>query len=87
MATKQTAVVAANAVKPIDAFKNMLNAESVKEQFKNALGKSSSTFSTSLVDLFSGNRQLQTCKPEYLIKEALRAATLRLPLNDSLGFA
>ena len=30
---------------------------------------------------------MQTCKPSLVIAEALRAATLRLPLNKALGFA
>lgn len=30
---------------------------------------------------------MQTCKPSVVIAEALRAATLRLPLNKALGFA
>ena len=30
---------------------------------------------------------MQTCKPSAIIIEALRAATLRLPLNKALGFA
>ena len=33
------------------------------------------------------DKSLQTCKPSAIIIEALRAATLRLPLNKALGFA
>ena len=40
-----------------------------------------------MIDLFTGDKSLQTCKPAQLIQEALRAATLKLPLNKALGFA
>lgn len=68
-------------------LKAMLNAESVQQQFKNALGEHKDLFAASLIDLYSADAQLQQCKPADLIKEALKAATLKLPLNRALGFA
>jgi recombination protein RecT len=41
----------------------------------------------SLIDLFTGDKSLQKCKPAAIISEALRAATLNLPLNKALGFS
>ena len=73
--------------RPIDLMKSVINAPSVQEQFQNALGEHKDTFVASLIDLFTGDKQLQTCKPALVIAEALRAATLRLPLNKALGFA
>lgn len=73
--------------KPIDLMKSVINAPSVQEQFKNALGEHKDAFVASLIDLFTGDKQLQTCKPALIIAEALRAATLKLPLNKALGFA
>lgn len=35
--------------KPVDILKSMMNAESVQEQFKNALGKNSATFVASVM--------------------------------------
>lgn len=63
------------------------NAESVQQQFKNALGEHKDAFVASLIDLYNGDKSLQTCNTNALICEALRAATLRLPLNKALGFA
>lgn len=80
-ATKTTAVA------PITVLKSVLDAPSVQAQFKNALGEHKDTFVASLIDLFTGDKSLQTCKPAQLIQEALRAATLKLPLNKALGFA
>lgn len=73
--------------KPVNVLKATLNAPSVQEQFKNALGNHKDTFVASLIDLYTGDKSLQTCNPNALITEALRAATLRLPLNKALGFA
>lgn len=73
--------------RPIDLMKSVINAPSVQEQFQNALGEHKDAFVASLIDLFTGDKQLQTCKPALVIAEALRAATLRLPLNKALGFA
>lgn len=73
--------------RPVDLLKATINAPSVQEQFKNALGEHKDTFVASLIDLYTGDKSLQTCKPSVVIAEALRAATLRLPLNKALGFA
>ena len=73
--------------RPIDLFKSVINATSVQTQFNNALGEHKDAFVASLIDLFTGDKSLQTCKPQMVIAEALRAATLRLPLNKALGFA
>lgn len=80
---KQTQAIA----RPIDHLNEMLKADSVQAQFQNALGDHKDAFVASLIDLFTGDKQLQTCKPKLIIAEALRAATLRLPLNKALGFA
>lgn len=73
--------------RPIDLFKSVINAPSVQAQFNNALGEHKDAFVASLIDLFTGDKSLQACKPQMVIAEALRAATLRLPLNKALGFA
>ncbi len=73
--------------KGIDVLKNMLNAESVQAQFKNALGKNSGTFVASVIDLYNGDANLQKCNPKQVVMEALKAAVLHLPINKALGFA
>lgn len=73
--------------RPIDLFKSVINAPSVQAQFNNALGAHKDAFVASLIDVFTGDKSLQNCKPQLIVSEALRAATLKLPLNKSLGFA
>lgn len=94
MTTQQTtAVTTANnaqvAGKPkkIDVLKNMLNAPSVMEQFKNALAKNASTFVASVIDLYNTDSKLQLCEPRQVVSEALKAAVLHLPINRALGYA
>lgn len=73
--------------RPIDLFKSVINAPSVQAQFNNALGAHKDAFVASLIDVFTGDKSLQSCKPQLIVKEALRAAILKLPLNKALGFA
>lgn len=71
----------------VDILKDMLNAPSVNEQFENALKENRSSFVASLIDLYNGDEELQLCEPKAVIMEALKAATLKLPINKALGFA
>ena len=79
--------VAQQQPKPVDLLKSVIKAESVQQQFQNALGKHKDEFVASLIDLYTGDPQLQRCKPQAVVAEALRAATMRLALNKALGFA
>ena len=85
--TAQPQNAVATQQKPVDLLKAVINAPSVQDQFKNALGDHKDAFVASLIDLYTGDKSLQTCKPQAVIMEALRAATLRLPINKALGFA
>ena len=73
--------------KPVDMLKSVINAPSVQEQFKNAMGGHKDAFVASLIELYTGDKALQSCKPQLIVAEALRAATMRLPINKALGFA
>ena len=84
---KQTQAVAQQQPKPVDLLKSVIRAESVQQQFQNAIGKHKDEFVASLIDLYTGDPQLQRCKPQAVVAEALRAATMRLALNKALGFA
>jgi recombination protein RecT len=75
------------ATKPIDRLKLALSAESVRAQFQNALADKANLFMANIVELYGGDANLQECDPNRVIMECLKAATLDLPLNKSLGFA
>ena len=72
---------------PVDRLKNVMSSESVQQQFKNALAENSSLFVASVIDLFASDTYLQKCNPNLVVMECLKAATLKLPINKSLGFA
>lgn len=73
--------------KPVDMLKSILKADSVQEQFTNAMGAHKDAFVASLIDLYTGDVSLQKCRPQAVVMEALRAATMKLPINKALGFA
>ena len=75
------------AVKPIARLKAVLGAESVRKQFENALNENAGAFVASVIDLYSSDNYLQKCDPNKVVMEALKAATLKLPINKQLGFA
>ncbi len=82
---QQTAV--AKAPKKVDVLKGILNADSVQQQFKNALGKNAGTFVASVIDLYNSDANIQLCDPKQVVMEALKAAVLHLPINKALGYA
>lgn len=71
----------------ISKLKAALSVDSVKEQFNNALKENAGVFVASIIDLYSSDSTLMQCNPGRVIAEALKAATLHLPINKSLGFA
>lgn len=71
----------------ISKLKAALSVDSVKEQFNNALKENAGVFVASIIDLYSSDSTLMQCNPGQVIGEALKAATLKLPINKSLGFA
>lgn len=72
---------------PIQKLKEVVHIPSVQEQFKNAMGEKSGLFMASLIDVYTNDTYLQKCNPSLVVKEALKAATLNLPINRNLGFA
>lgn len=65
----------------------ILNSETVKEKLKEILGKRASTFATSVIQITQSNSLLANSEPNSIVGAAMTAATLNLPLNNSLGYA
>lgn len=74
------------AKRPVDVIKTMLYSESVQEQFHNALKENKDSFVASIIDIYANDNYLQKCEPKLVIYECLKAATLKLPINKSLGY-
>ena len=73
--------------RPIDKLKYILSTQSVQEQFKSVLAENSGAFVASIIDLYNTDKTLQLCDPKNVVMEALKAASLKLPINKQLGFA
>lgn len=75
------------ALAKVDQFKSLLNTPTIRAQIKNSLKENSGAFTSSMIDLYSGDSALQKCDPEKVLMECVKAASLKLPLVKSLGFA
>lgn len=65
----------------------LLQNKGVNQMFQNALQNNAGPFISSLIDLYNGDDYLQKCDAKEVMMEALKAATLNLPINKNLGFA
>ena len=75
------------AISPINQMKELVNNTALNKMFKDALKENSGALLSSLRDLYNSDTNLQKCKAKDVIMEALKAATLKLPINKQLGFA
>lgn len=71
----------------IFAFKNVMENNYYQQQLKNVLKENACTFATSLMELVTSDENLIKCDPKLLMAEAMKAASLKLPLNKQLGYA
>lgn len=67
--------------------KSLFAREDVKAKFQEMLGKRSTSFITSVLQIVASNELLAKADPTSVYQSAAVAATLDLPLNNNLGFA
>lgn len=72
---------------PVANMKNLLMNKGMQEMFKNALDKNADAFMASIIDVYSSDSYLINCDAKEVAMVALKAATLKLPINKELGFA
>lgn len=68
-------------------LKSVLNNDTMQQNFRNILAENAGAFMASIIELYQSDSSLQACDPNKVILEALKAATLKLPINKQLGFA
>ena len=68
-------------------LKGLLESESVKNRINEILGKNAPAFITSVIQISSQNVMLAKCEAASIVGAAMTAATLNLPVNNSLGFS
>lgn len=72
----------------IQNFKNVINDKTIRAQIKNSLHENAGAFMSSMIDLYVGDPYLQQCRdPREVVFQCLKAASLKLPIVKSLGFA
>lgn len=69
------------------AFNKVVNGGYIQNQLTNIMGKNAGSFTSSMIELFSQDSNLQECDPKAVVMEAMKAAALHLPLSKSLGRA
>ncbi len=74
-------------VSPVNQMKNLLANQGMQNLFADALNENKDRFLASIIDLYNGDTYLQGCNPKEVAMEALKAATLNLPINKNLGYA
>jgi len=67
--------------------KDFFAQKNVQEKFGQLLGKRSASFITSVLQIVNSNDMLRNADPQSVYTAAATAATLDLPLNNSLGLA
>lgn len=72
---------------PVKTAKDLFAREDVKGKFQELMGKRATSFITSVLQIVSSNALLAKADPNSIYQAAALAATLDLPLNNSLGFA
>ena len=66
-------------------FQAVMNNSYYQTLLQNTLKENKGTFITSLMELATSDESLLQCNPNALMAEALKAASLHLPLNKQLG--
>lgn len=66
-------------------FQAVMNNNYYQTLLQNTLKENKGTFTTSLMELATSDEKLLQCSPNALMAEALKAASLHLPLNKQLG--
>ena len=66
-------------------FQAVMNNSYYQTLWQNTLKENKGTFTTSLMELATSDEKLLQCAPNALMAEALKAASLHLPLNKQLG--
>jgi recombination protein RecT len=74
--------------KPVETrLEVLLKSDTIKKRFDEVLGKKAAPFISSVISAYKSNKALSECEPMSVMSAALQAATLDLPINQSLGMA
>ncbi len=85
-AAEKTATKAAGK-SPAQRMRDVLNMTASQSLMADVLRENKESFVASLIDLYGSDNYLAQCDPGLVLREALKAVSLKLPINKQLGFA
>lgn len=71
----------------LDPLKNFLNLPTITQRLQFIDEKNIDLIKANILEVVSSDTKLQQCSPAAIVTEAMKAASLKLPINRSLGFA
>lgn len=71
----------------VKKFKSVMENSFYQNLLQDTLKENKGTFTTSLMEMFTSDPQLMKCDPNTVMMEAVKASSLRLPINKQLGQA
>lgn len=72
---------------PATRMREVLSMQGTQSLMSEVLRDNREQFVASLIDLYGSDAYLQQCDPGSVLQEALKAVSLKLPINKQLGFA
>ena len=72
---------------PRRSIEDWMSSPNVRKKFEDVLDKNASAFMVSILSLVKNNSKLGEAAPETIMAAAMTAASLKLPINPSLGLA
>lgn len=67
--------------------KSFFNSDMAQQKLQELVGKNASSFATAVLQVVNSNDMLKNADPVTVFTAACTAATLNLPINNTLGFA
>lgn len=74
-------------VSPATMMQKVVNSASIQGILKGSLQKNAGSFTAAIIELYSSDSYLQNCDAASVMREALKAVSLNLPINKNLGYA
>lgn len=68
-------------------MQDIVNHQGTMQILQNSLKENAGAYAASIIDLYNSDKTLQACDPRAVMGEALKAVSLKLPINKQLGFA
>lgn len=72
---------------PAQMMNSILGSDATKKLLQETCKENAGAFAASILDIYTNDKQLQKYDPKLVFLEAMKAASLKLPINKNLGFA